>query len=226
MISVIIPTLNESMNISSCIEAIQSETADLEIIVADGGSLDSTKDIAAGYQGVIIIDSEKGRGLQMNKAASASSGDILLFLHADTVIEQGWSHNILSTFENPSVIGGAFTFAVNNKAWKYRLVEAWVKMRCALFQLPYGDQAIFIRKTFFEMLKGYRDIPIMEDVDLIDRMRKVGKIRILHRKAFTSERRWAIKGLIKTAAVNQILMILYKLGVSPERLSEFYYREK
>jgi rSAM/selenodomain-associated transferase 2 len=224
MISVIIPTLNEAAYIGKCIEAIRREDDRIEIIVADGGSIDNTKEIAAGYKKVINVDSEKGRGLQMNMGAAASSCDMLLFLHADTTIESGWSQSILSALDDPSVIGGAFTFAVNDHSWKYRLVEAWVKMRCNLFNLPYGDQAVFIKKSTFEMISGYRNIPLMEDVDLIDRMKKAGRISILDKKAFTSERRWKKKGLIKTAAINQITMLLYKLGVSHDRLSRFYYR--
>ncbi|MFA5353729.1 MAG: hypothetical protein WC291_05825, partial [Thermodesulfovibrionales bacterium] len=132
--------------------------------------------------------------------------------------------SIAETLGESPFVGGAFTFAVNHPSWKYRLVESWVKLRCSLFALPYGDQAIFVRRDIFIMLKGYRDIPLMEDVDLIGRMKETGRIAILDRKAFTSARRWAEKGLLKTAVINQITMILYKAGVSPERLFEFYYR--
>jgi len=224
MISIIIPALNEADNIGACIESLLTESGDFQIIVADGGSSDRTREIAAGYQGITIVDSGRGRGMQMNRGASVASGEILLFLHADTVLEQGWSSIILSALENPSIAGGAFTFAVDNPSWKYRLVEAWVKLRCSLCDLPYGDQAIFARKYVFVSLKGYRNIPLMEDVDLVERMRKIGRIAMLDKKAFTSERRWAKRGLIGTAATNQVIMTLYKLGVSPERLFELYYR--
>ncbi|MGC2062887.1 MAG: TIGR04283 family arsenosugar biosynthesis glycosyltransferase [Thermodesulfovibrionales bacterium] len=224
MISVIIPALNEAANISTCIEAVCAEGGEIEIIVADGGSTDNTRPLASGYPGLKVVESKRGRGIQMNTGAFAASGDVFIFLHADTTLEKGWSQSIRETLEDGSFAGGAFTFSVDNPSSKYRLVEAWVQMRCALFGLPYGDQAIFIRKDIFRILGGYRDIPLMEDVDLIGRMKKIGRIAILDKKAFTSGRRWTENGLVKTASVNQITMLLYKLGVSPERLYRLYYR--
>lgn len=224
MISVVIPTYNEAGNIGRCIEAIGSEESHHEIIVADGGSTDRTKEIAAEYPDVVVVDSDRGRGNQMNAGASAASGDVLLFLHADTILEAGWSCSMLESLEEGSVVGGAFTFAVDNPSWQYRLVEAWVQMRCAICRLPYGDQAIFIRRDVFRKLGGYRDIPLMEDVDLVARMKAKGKISILRERAFTAARRWEDKGLIRTALTNQIMMMLYKFGVSPEKLFRLYYR--
>ncbi|MBI5074355.1 MAG: TIGR04283 family arsenosugar biosynthesis glycosyltransferase [Nitrospirae bacterium] len=224
MISVIIPALNEERTIEKCIVEIRHESCDLEIIVADGGSSDKTGEIASGCSEVAVVTSRKGRGLQLNAGAAAATGDILLFLHADTTLEKGWSQSILKSLDENSVVGGAFTFAVNNPSWKYRLLEAWVKLRCTLCELPYGDQAIFIRKDLFHKLNGYQNIPLMEDVELIEKMKRTGKITILDKKAFTSERRWSNKGLIRTAAINQLTMMLYKLGVSPEALFRLYYR--
>jgi rSAM/selenodomain-associated transferase 2 len=223
-ISVIIPALNEAGNILRCIEAVYAESCGIEIIVADGGSSDDTKLLASGHPGVKVVESERGRGIQMNAGASAASGDVLLFLHADTTLEKGWSRSIQETFDDSSFAGGAFTFSVDNPSTKYRLLETWVRMRCALFELPFGDQAIFIRRDVFRISGGYRDIPLMEDVDLIKRMKRTGRIAVLDKKAITSDRRWTDKGLLKTASINQITMLLYKLGVSPERLFRLYYR--
>lgn len=224
MISIIIPTLNEASLIRGCINLLHAEACDAEIIVADGGSIDDTREMASDIHGVRVVASRRGRGIQMNRGASEATGDILLFLHADTVLEPGWSHNILSALDKTAIVGGAFTFSVRSLSWKYRLVETWVRMRSALCKLPYGDQGIFIRKEVFEHINGYREIPLMEDVDLIGRMRNVGRIAIVEKKAFTSERRWAKKGLLRTAAMNQVTMLLYRLGVSPERLYQIYYR--
>lgn len=224
MISVVIPTLNEAGNIGRCIESILLEGRDIQIIIADGGSSDNTREIASGYPDVTVVHSNLGRGIQMNTGASAALGDIFLFLHADTTLEMGWAQSILKSLDENSVVGGAFTFAVNNPSWKYRLVEIWVTLRCKLCSLPYGDQAIFVRKSAFERIGGYKHIPLMEDVDLIERMKGSGRIAILDKKAFTSERRWSHKGLMKTASINQITMLLYKLGVSPESLFRLYYR--
>ncbi len=224
MISIIIPTLNEAGLISDCIRALRAEAPDAEIIVADGGSLDGTKEIAGGIPGTRIIDAGKGRGIQMNRGAAEATGDILLFVHADTTLETGWSQGLLSALDNATVAGGAFTFSIRGLSWKYRLVEAWVGIRSALCRLPYGDQGIFIRKNVFAGISGYREIPLMEDVDLISRVRRIGRIVIIDKKAFTSERRWTRKGLLRTALTNQIIMLLYLLGVDPQRLYRIYYR--
>lgn len=224
MISVIIPALNEGDHIAGCIKALKAEDCGCEIIIADGGSTDRTKEVAAGFQGVKVISTEKGRGNQMNAGAAEAKGEVLLFLHADTILEEGWATDLLSLFENDSISGGAFTFSIQLPAWKYRLVEAWVKLRFKLCSMPYGDQAIFVRKSTFDEIGGYSNIPLMEDVDLIKRLKKLGPIRMLDKKAITSERRWIKKGLIRTMATNQIIMLLYKLGVNPFKLARIYYR--
>lgn len=200
------------------------EACDCQIIVADGGSSDTTAASAKRYPGVSLIQSQRGRGIQMNMGASAASGDILLFLHADTILETGWAAAILTVLEDDSISGGAFTLAIQSQLWKYRLVETWVKLRCRLCLVPYGDQAIFVRKHAFDTIGGYKSIPIMEDVDFIERLKKIGNIVILNKKAITSERRWSKKGFIRTAAMNQLIMLLYRIGVNPSRLSRIYYR--
>jgi len=224
MISVVIPALNEEENIGRCIAALRSSESSCEVIVADGGSRDRTREVAESCTGVTCIRTEKGRGNQMNAGASHARGDVLLFLHADTILTAGWDREVESALGDNRVAGGTFTFAIDNPLRKYRMIEAWVSMRCRVFGLPYGDQAIFVRRDVFDALKGYKNIPLMEDVDLIRRMKKLGRIALLEQKALTSGRRWVAKGLIRTAAVNQIIMLLYLLGVSPHRLAKFYYR--
>jgi len=224
MISVVIPALNEEENIGRCIAAIRTEGPVCEVIVADGGSSDRTREIAESYPGVTCIQTEKGRGSQMNTGASRARGEVLLFLHADTILTAGWDREIEEALRDHRVAGGAFTFAIDNPLQKYRLIEAWVSMRCRVFRLPYGDQAIFVRTGVFNKLAGYKNIPLMEDVDLMGRMKKLGRITMLDHRALTSGRRWAAQGLIRTAAVNQTVMLLYRLGVSPQRLAKFYYR--
>jgi rSAM/selenodomain-associated transferase 2 len=223
MISVIIPAYNEEENIVCCIEAVQHQGDDIEIIVADGGGTDRTVELAGRLKGVIVVREGKGRGGQMNAGASRANGEILLFLHADTTLEEGWSQALAGALRDSSVVGGAFTFAIDNPGKKYRAVEQWVKLRCSLLKLPYGDQGIFIRKEIFEKLGGYENIPLMEDVDFMERMKGLGKIVILEKKAATSGRRWLKKGFFHTAMLNQLIMLLYKMGVSPHKLARIYY---
>ena len=224
MISIIIPVLNEEAHLGSCIEAVRQNDASCEIIIVDGGSFDRTIEIAESFQGVKVMKTPKGRGLQMNAGAFSATGDILLFLHADTILEDGWVQAIAGVVKDSSVAGGAFTFAIQNPSKKYRVVEEWVRLRCFLFRLPYGDQGIFVKRDVFHELGGYKNIPLMEDVDLIERMKGQGRIVILDTKALTSERRWGRKGLIYTAVMNQLIMFLYKIGVHPQKLARIYYR--
>jgi rSAM/selenodomain-associated transferase 2 len=224
MISVIIPTLNEEHCIAGCIEDLLREECGFEIVVVDGGSVDGTAELAERYPGVTVIRSPKGRGLQMDLGAASASGEVLLFLHADTLLERGWASAISSVMEDTDASGGAFSFNINAQDWKYRLVEKWVAMRCKYFRLPYGDQAIFAGKNAFELAGGYRGLPLMEDVDLVKRLKRLGEFRMLKNKAMTSERRWLKKGVIRTAALNQLMMLLYKAGVSPRCLERLYYR--
>ncbi len=224
MISVIIPTLNEEAYMRTCLEAVGQEDAACEIIVADGGSTDRTVEIAESFQKVMVLNTDKGRGIQMNAGAASAAGETLLFLHADTILQKGWSRAIEQMLKDNTIAGGAFTFAIDSPMKKYRTVEQWVKFRCRLFKLPYGDQAIFVRTVFFKKLQGYKNIPLMEDVELIGRLKGLGRIVVLDARAFTSERRWLSKGLLYTAAINQAVMLLYRLGISPHILAKIYYR--
>lgn len=224
MISVVIPTLNEEALLKRCIENLVSETVDCEIIVADGGSDDDTVSVAAGFPGISIVQTDRGRGRQLNAGAAGARGDILLFLHADTVLDRGWSSGVMSACKHHGIVGGAFTFRIDYPGVHYRLTEHWVKLRCGLFSLPYGDQGIFIKRDIFEKLGGYREIALMEDVDLIERMKRLGKIMILGERAHTHARKWAREGWFRTSVRNQIVMIMYRLGVDPSHLARIYYR--
>jgi rSAM/selenodomain-associated transferase 2 len=226
MISVIIPTLNEEKHINGCIESILAEGTDCEIIVVDGGSADRTVELANGYEGVRVVRAGRGRGLQMNRGALSANGSVFLFLHADTRLEGGWSRDVDAALSDNAVAAGAFTLRIKGDERHFRLIELSVKVRCAVFGLPYGDQGIFVRREVFEKLGGYRDIPLMEDVDLARRMKGTGRIVLLPGKAVTSARKWSREGWLRVSLMNQFLMILFRLGVDPGRLAKLYYGER
>ncbi len=225
MISVIIPTVNEERNIGVCIREVLAEGVDCEIIVADGGSTDCTVEKAKEFHGVKVVSSDRGRGLQMNRGVLSASGNVLLFLHADTRLEEGWSRDVNGALRDDAFAGGAFSLGIDGAGRHFRLIELWVKMRCSLFSLPYGDQGIFVRRDIFDKLGGYRDIPLMEDVDLVRRIKRTGHMTVLTRKAVTSARRWAGGGWIRVSLLNQLIMVLFRLGVDPGRLAKMYYGE-
>jgi len=224
MLSIIVPVLNEPSQINAVVEHIRAQSFDgaYEIIVVDGdphgGTIQAVRD-----EGITCIAGSKGRGRQMNAGARASRGDVLLFLHADTRLPPDALKNIRRVLENRKYVGGAFDLSIDSKRWTLKYIAARANMRSRSNRIPYGDQAIFIRKEYFEKIGGFKDIPLMEDVDLMRRIKKDGRqIRILRDKVTTSARRWEQEGAVYTTLKNQVIVMLYYLGVSPDRLARFY----
>jgi rSAM/selenodomain-associated transferase 2 len=154
----------------------------------------------------------------MNAGAAFARGDWLVFLHADTRLPAGWSDAIEDANRDPSVAAGCFRFALDSGSSMARLIELGVRLRVAFFGLPYGDQAIFVRRAIFEAMGGYAHLPIMEDVDLVQRLRRRGRLYRSPKPALTSSRRWERDGWIGRTARHLLLIALYFSGVSPERL--------
>jgi rSAM/selenodomain-associated transferase 2 len=223
-ISIIIPAINEAGNIKQTIATTQRST-NIEVIVVDGGSQDDTVAIA-GSLGVKVISSSPGRAVQMNTGAALASGDILLFLHADTLLPVGFDEMIRAALQQPGVIAGAFALRINADLASLRLVEKGVYWRSRLLQMPYGDQAIFMTKAVFQQVGGFPELPIMEDFELIRRLKRLGKITILRVPVITSARRWLQKGVFKTTLINQIVIIAYLLKIKPARLRTWYSQGK
>ncbi|AKG24856.1 TIGR04283 family arsenosugar biosynthesis glycosyltransferase [Calothrix sp. 336/3] len=223
-ISVIIPTLNESVNIASTLSAIPIRH-DIEVIIVDGGSTDNTVEITRQFS-IKLIDSLPGRSEQMNRGATVATGEILLFLHGDTRLPSNFENMVRDAIQKPGVVAGAFTLQIDDNAPSLRWVEKGVKWRSRLFQLPYGDQAIFLTKETFEKIGGFPRIPIMEDFELIQRLKKIGKITIISASVITSPRRWLKKGIWQTTLINQIVIIAYYLGISPDRIRDWYRQGK
>ncbi|MGB3642471.1 MAG: TIGR04283 family arsenosugar biosynthesis glycosyltransferase [Rivularia sp. (in: cyanobacteria)] len=223
-ISIIIPTLNESENIKATLISTQIST-NIEVIVVDGGSEDNTVDIAESF-GVKVIPGYKNRARQMNAGARNATGDILLFLHADTLLPANFDAMIRTALQQPSTVAGAFALRINAPDIGLRLVELGVKYRSKLFKMPYGDQAIFITKDKFNNIRGFPELAIMEDFELIRNLKDLGKITFIPVPVITSPRRWLKKGILQTTLINQIVIIAYFLGISPERIRSWYRGEK
>lgn len=218
-ISVIIPTLNESASIG---RTIGSVGAGAEIIVADGGSTDSTIDQARKL-GARIIRSKAGRGLQMDSGAESATGDVLLFLHADTLLPSGWPASIAAALDDAGVVAGGFSLSIDSKLARFRLIEYFTNLRSRRARLIYGDQAIFVRKSAFFEAGGFNKLPLMEDVDCVKKLSKLGQVVTLSDSVLTSPRRWNEGGMLKNTVKNSLLLGLWYAGVSPESLYRWYY---
>lgn len=218
-ISVIIPTLNEEETIEGTLWHV-IDIPGVEVIVSDGGSSDRTVEIA--QKQAMVVSSLCGRGCQMNMGASKASGEILLFLHADTILPDVWFDRISSVMTDERVVGGAFSLSIDSDKLSHKIIAAAANIRSGITGIPYGDQGIFVRRSVFEKVGGFKDIPIMEDVDLMRRLKKVGKIVLLKDKVTTSARRWEKEGAVYTTLRNWLLITLYLLRVPPDRLYRAY----
>jgi rSAM/selenodomain-associated transferase 2 len=223
-IYIIIAAINEAGNIKDTIATTQ-RGINTEVILVDGGSQDDTVAIAQSL-GVKVISSSPGRAVQMNAGAIAAGGEILLFLHADTRLPAGFDEMIRIALQQPGTVAGAFNLRIDAPLLSLRWVELGVKLRSHFCQMPYGDQAIFLTKKSFQQIGAFPELPIMEDFELIRRLKRIGRIVIIPTPVVTSARRWLQKGVFKTTLLNQLVIIAYLLGVSPERLRSWYRREK
>ena len=228
-ISIIIPVWNESSLINATLNHLkqQSSNKHIEVIVADAHPHSSTLraiEVRPSAQFVIKTDqTDRGRGIQMNYGAQLANSPILIFLHADTVLPVGAFDAVLTVLKKPKRVGGAFDLHIRSKHWGYRVIETVGSIRSRLSRLPYGDQAIFIRKSYFNLIGGFNPFPIMEDVDLMRRIKKRGdRIQIISTPVQTDPRRWEKDGLIYGTLRNWTLVLLFLAGVSPHRLVKWY----
>ena len=223
-ISVIIPALNEAACIQNTLSMLSRREV-LEVIVVDGGSEDGTADLAKSH-GATVLKADPSKSRQMNTGAKSASGDILLFLHADTLLPENFEKSIISAIYQDNVAAGAFQLHINSELKGLRFIERVANWRSRHLQAPYGDQGIFVTKSLFQAIGGYPDMIIMEDFELVRRLRRRGKIVILDQSVTTSPRRWQNLGIFKTWMLNQVIAIGYMLGCPPERLADWYRREK
>src|SRR5712692_4296955 len=218
-ISVIVPTLNEQDHLLSSLRGVPLAPVD-ELIVVDGGSTDQTVAIAQQFTSQ-ILPSRRGRAVQMNWGARHAHGDILLFLHADTLLPAAGLEAVRRAFQDGAV-GGAFRLAITPPTPALRLVAWGTNLRSRFGHLPYGDQALFMPRQVFEALGGYDDVPFMEDVRMVQALRKRGRLAILRQAVQTSGRRWQRDGVLYTTVRNTVLITLYFCGVPPATLQRWY----
>ena len=219
-ISVIVPTLDEQACLAATLDALVLAPGD-ELVIVDAGSADATPDIARRYN-CRFYHGPRGRAQQMNFGARQAGGDILLFLHADTRLPPDGLQAVRNALKQPGAVGGAFRLVITPATPALRLVAWGANLRSRLGRLPYGDQALFVPRRIFEELGGYDDVPFMEDVRLVQALRRRGRLILLPQAAATSGRRWQRDGVLYTTARNTALMTLYFFGVQPATLKRWY----
>jgi rSAM/selenodomain-associated transferase 2 len=219
-LSIIIPTLNEARSIGATLDALACDVRGVEVIVVDGGSRDGTVELVRG-RGVKLIELGRGRGRQMHAGACVASGRALWFLHADTLPSKECAPAIEDALRDPSVVAGNFDVLFDGPSRAARFLT-WLYPRLRRLGLCYGDSGIFVRRDTYERIGGFRDFPIFEDLDIVRRLWKVGRVVHLRERVTTSSRRFEGRSFALTFARWSFLQALYWLGVSPDTLARMY----
>jgi len=217
----VIPALNEADRIAESVRSAREPG--VEVVVADGGSQDATC-LRAAEAGARVVSSLPGRSRQMQDGVNASDGDVILFLHADTRLPDGFAERVRGALADPAVAGGAFALRFDESSLAMRLVAWGVRVRLAVMGLPYGDQAIFLRRSLLESIGGVPQVAIMEDLDLVKRIKERGRIALLSAPVTTSARRYRVRGTLPTLVRNALALAAWKLGIDRRRVAAWYRR--
>ena len=223
IVTVVIPVLFDADAVARVLPQIPA-SSDIEVIVVDGAQDPRLDNIAAAHGKARVQRAPAGRGRQMNAGAESASGEWLFFLHADSVLPEGWTAAFVSL--DAAVVGGWFRFALEDAAWQARVIERLVAWRVKFLRLPYGDQGLFVRRRLFRSLGGYCEWPLLEDVAFARRLVRGGPVAELPLALRTSSRRWRREGWFRRSTMNLAIVILYFAGVSPARLARWYRTER
>jgi rSAM/selenodomain-associated transferase 2 len=221
VISVIVPTLNEERSIACLLDDVSMLEMPHEVIVVDGGSTDETVAIAVRH-GARVLRARRSRGAQLAAGARAASAPVLCFLHADVRLHADARHELAEVARSRPAGAFAFRFRIDARGWRYRLIEFGARLRMRLFDLPYGDQGLVVSRSAYETAGGYSDQPLMEDVALVDALRRITTVRSLRSGLPVSARRWEREGPFRRMLGNWRIMLAYRFGASPHRLAARY----
>ena len=220
-LSIVIPVLNDTERLGRLLTTIPADPR-IDIVVVNGGAPEGRLTAMCRRPDVRLLTSAPGRGRQMNVGASAATGRWIVFLHADTRLPPQWTDEICRASADPDVVGGSFRFRLDSAAWQARLIERAVDRRVRWLDLAYGDQALFVRRDVFDAMGGFREWPLMEDVEFVRRLRRAGRLYHSAQPVVTSARRWERDGWWRRSASNVMLQALFFAGVAPERLAKWY----
>lgn len=222
LISVVIPTYNEAATIGAAVGQFDALSGRWEIIVADSGSPDRTVEIARETGRARVVSGPPGRGAGMNAGAERASGDVLLFLHADTRLPSDAYHLIADALRDSEAAATAFRLRMDRTEWRFRVLSLVSRIRVRVQRTFFGDQAIAVRRRDFERIGGYHESTLMEDVDLSRRLRRLGELRVLPADVVTSARRFEQGGVFRTLVLMTLFQVAYRLGVPADRLARRY----
>jgi rSAM/selenodomain-associated transferase 2 len=220
LISVIIPTLDEAQTLGAILDAVAQLRGPVEVLVVDGGSGDATVPLAR-QRGVEVVTAPRGRGAQLRRGARAARGEVLWFLHADTLPPPDGADRIREALRRPGVVGGNFTLRFAGPTAAAHFLT-WLYPHLGRFGLCYGDSAFFVRRTDYERVGGFPPVPLFEDLELLRRLTRRGCFRRLPAVAVTSSRRFAGRSFLLTFLRWSALQLLYWLGVPPRLLAGAY----
>jgi rSAM/selenodomain-associated transferase 2 len=221
-LSIIVPTLNEAGGLVAHLAALRPmRERGTEVVVVDGGSTDGTPALAAPWADS-VVSAPRGRAAQMNAGAKVARGDVLLFLHADTLLPDAADLLLAQALEDPARVWGRFDIAIEGTHRLLRVVAWTMNLRSRLTGIATGDQAMFVRRDAFDAAGGFPELPLMEDIALSRKLKRIGRPLSLRERAVTSGRRWEQRGVLRTIVLMWRLRGAYWLGVDPRRLAQAY----